>query len=102
MMQRTSEGQQPYRTLSQSGEPYRYARPDRPNRELAEETGLTATLGSVLGVFTRWFTKEESTAGEAGHVGAIVFDAIDMQGELRATFGAAPPMGFGGSISRRS
>ena len=62
--------------------------PTGQNRELAEETGLTATLGSVLGVFSRWFTKEESTAGEAGHMGAIVFDAIDVQGELRATFGA--------------
>lgn len=28
------------------------------HRELDEETGLTATLGSVIGVFSRWFTKE--------------------------------------------
>ncbi len=42
------------------------------HREFAEETGLTATLGSVVGVFSRWFTKEESAAGEAGHmVGSV-------------------------------
>jgi 8-oxo-dGTP diphosphatase len=58
------------------------------HRELAEETGLTATLGSVLGVFSRWFTKDESAAGEPGHVVGIVFQALDVQGELRATFDA--------------
>ncbi len=58
------------------------------HRELAEETGLTATLDSVIGVFSRWFTKEESTAGEAGHVVGIVFNAVDVQGELRTAFEA--------------
>ena len=58
------------------------------HRELGEETGLTATLGSVIGVFSRWFTKEESVAGEAGHMVGIVFDAVDLQGELRTTFEA--------------
>ena len=56
------------------------------HRELDEETGLSATLGSVIGVFSRWFTKEESAAGEAGHMVGIVFDAIDVRGELRTTF----------------
>lgn len=58
------------------------------HRELAEETGLTATLGSVIGVFSRWFTKEESARGEAGHVVGIVFNAVDAQGQLRTTFEA--------------
>lgn len=58
------------------------------HRELDEETGLTATLGSIIGVFSRWFTKEESAAGEAGHMVGIVFDALDVQGELRTTFEA--------------
>jgi 8-oxo-dGTP diphosphatase len=58
------------------------------HRELAEETGLTATLGSVLGVFSRWFTEEESAAGEPGHVVGIVFDALNVQGELRTSFEA--------------
>jgi 8-oxo-dGTP diphosphatase len=58
------------------------------HRELAEETGLTATLGPVAGVFSRWFTKEEAAAGEAGHVIGIVFDAVEASGELRTTFEA--------------
>lgn len=56
------------------------------HRELAEETGLTATLGPVLGVFSRWFTKEESPAAQTGHVVGIVFEAVDVQGDLRTTF----------------
>jgi 8-oxo-dGTP diphosphatase len=58
------------------------------HRELAEETGLTATLGPVVGVFSRWFTREESAGGEAGHVIGIVFDAVAVSGELRTTFEA--------------
>jgi 8-oxo-dGTP diphosphatase len=66
------------------------------HRELAEETGLAATLrrcdaatlGPVLGIFSRWFTEEESAAGEPGHVVGIVFDALDVHGELRTTFEA--------------
>ena len=58
------------------------------HRELVEETGLTATLGRVVGVFSSWFTREESTAGEAGHVIGIVFDAVEVSGELRTTFEA--------------
>ena len=58
------------------------------HRELAEETGLTATLGSVLGIFSRWFTEDESAAGEPGHVVGIVFSALDVHGELRTTFEA--------------
>ena len=58
------------------------------HRELDEETGLTATLGAVIGVFSRWFTNEESATGEAGHLVGIVFEAVDVRGELRTTFGA--------------
>ena len=42
----------------------------------------------MLGVFSRWFTEEESAAGEPGHVVGIVFDALDVQGELRTSFEA--------------
>jgi len=55
-------------------------------RELEEETGLTATIGPVLGVYSRWFTAEESFAGRAGHLIAILVGATDLAGELRATF----------------
>ena len=58
------------------------------HRELDEETGFTVTLGPVIGIFSRWFTKDESAAGEAGHMVGIVFDAVDVQGELRTTFDA--------------
>ena len=57
-------------------------------RELAEETGLTATLGPVIGVFSRWFTDQESVAGESGHLVGIIFDATEIKGDLRTTFEA--------------
>ena len=55
-------------------------------RELEEETGFTATLGPVLGVFSRWYTDRESARGEAGHLVGIVYEATDVTGELRTTF----------------
>lgn len=58
------------------------------HRELAEETGLTATLGPVIGVFSRWFTREESAVGTAGHLVGIVFVALELGGDLRTTFDA--------------
>ena len=58
------------------------------HRELVEETGLTATLGPVIGVYSRWFTDQESAVGVAGHLVGIVFAAVDVQGELRARFDA--------------
>jgi ADP-ribose pyrophosphatase YjhB (NUDIX family) len=60
------------------------------HRELDEETGLTATLVSVIGVFSRWLTAEESAAGEAGHMVGIVFGTEDVHGELRTTFETEP------------
>jgi len=48
---------------------------DTAARELAEETGLAADIGTVLGVWSQWFPPEESQRGEPGHVLAVVFDA---------------------------
>jgi len=59
---------------------------DTASRELEEETGFTATIGSVLGVFSQWFTAEESVQGAAGHFVGIVFEAQDLAGELRVDF----------------
>lgn len=58
------------------------------HRELAEETGLAASLGPVLGVFSHWFTDQESARGEAGHVIGIVYEATDLNGRLRTEFDA--------------
>ena len=57
------------------------------HRELAEETGLSATLGPILGIFSRWFTPEESVAGMAGHAIGVIFDATAPSGTLRTAFG---------------
>lgn len=56
------------------------------HRELAEETGLAATLGPVLGIFSRWYTAQESFRGEPGHAVGIVYQATEVRGELRSTF----------------
>ena len=58
------------------------------HRELAEETGLAASLGPVLGVFSRWYTAEEAARGEAGHLVGIVYAATDVNGRLRTEFDA--------------
>jgi 8-oxo-dGTP diphosphatase len=55
-------------------------------RELLEETGLQATLGNVAGVFSRWFTAQESARGESGHLVCIVFHAGAFSGELLEEF----------------
>lgn len=56
------------------------------HRELAEETGLVATLGPVVGVFSRWYTEHEAVTGEAGHAVGIVYEAADWRGQLRTEF----------------
>jgi len=56
------------------------------HRELLEETGLTATLGDVAGIFSRWFTEQESARGEPGHLVCIVFHASGLRGDLREEF----------------
>lgn len=55
-------------------------------RELDEETGLAASIGPVLGIFSRWFTETESVRGEAGHVIGVVFEASNIRGTLRTEF----------------
>ncbi len=55
-------------------------------RELEEETGLGATIGPVLGVFSRWYTDRESARGEAGHVIGIVYRGMNVNGKLRTDF----------------
>jgi 8-oxo-dGTP diphosphatase len=56
------------------------------HRELAEETGLTATLGPVVGIFSRWYSEQEAVAGRAGHMVGILYEATEVSGTLRETF----------------
>lgn len=55
-------------------------------RELREETGLDGTIGSVLGVYSRWFADGESASGQPGHVIGIIYEAIEVDGILRTEF----------------
>lgn len=55
-------------------------------RELQEETGLTATIGSVIGVFSHWLAARDSVRGQAGQVLGVVFAATGLAGALRETF----------------
>ncbi|MEM9466677.1 MAG: NUDIX domain-containing protein [Actinomycetota bacterium] len=61
---------------------------DTARRELFEETGLTATVGPVLGFQSNWITAEESWQGGPGHTLAIVFAATNPSGELRTEYPA--------------
>lgn len=57
-------------------------------RELEEETGLRATIGPVLGVFSRWYTDQESCQwpSESGHAIGSVYRATDVTGQVRTDF----------------
>ena len=61
---------------------------DTAHRELEEETGLRATLGPVIGVFSRWYPDHEAVSGRPGHALGIVYEATELRGELRTTFEA--------------
>jgi 8-oxo-dGTP diphosphatase len=60
--------------------------PETAVREVEEETGLRATIGPVLGVFSKWYTDRESVRGEAGHVIGIVYDTTAVTGQVRTHF----------------
>lgn len=59
---------------------------DTAHREMFEETGLSVQLGPLLLVRSKWFTAEESTLGEPGHVVGLVYAAEHVGGELRTEF----------------
>lgn len=55
-------------------------------RELEEETGVSARPGAIVGVFSRWYAAQESVRGEAGHVIGVVYEGLNLTGELRTSF----------------
>ena len=57
-------------------------------RELAEETGLSARVGRVLGIHSAWFESHEAQRGEAGHHVGIVYETAEVTGEIRTHFHA--------------
>jgi 8-oxo-dGTP pyrophosphatase MutT (NUDIX family) len=59
-------------------------------RELEEESGLRAEIGAIAGVFSRWYDAHEAYSGVAGHVIGIVFDGMNVCGELRTEFSDDP------------
>jgi ADP-ribose pyrophosphatase YjhB (NUDIX family) len=55
-------------------------------RELDEETGLSAELGPVIGVWSDWLEAHETVRGAPGHAVAILFAGRHVAGELRTDF----------------
>jgi ADP-ribose pyrophosphatase YjhB (NUDIX family) len=55
-------------------------------RELEEETGLTADIGPIVTVFSRWFEAHETPRQRPGHVIGLVFAGTNVRGELREDF----------------
>jgi len=59
---------------------------DTATRELEEETGLQARVGSLLAVSSRWIELHEAANGAPGQVLGLIYEANDVQGVLRTTF----------------
>lgn len=55
-------------------------------RELTEESGLSAVLGPVLGIYSRWYTAQEAARGEPGHHFGVIFSSTSVAGDLRVDF----------------
>ncbi len=59
---------------------------DALHRELLEETGLVAVPTSIAGVFSRWFSPDESYQGKSGLFVSIIFRTDHPKGQLRSEF----------------
>lgn len=55
-------------------------------REVLEETGLTVTIGGIVGVFSRWISAQDAVGGKSGHFVGILFHAVGLNGQLRTEF----------------
>lgn len=56
-------------------------------RELAEESGTSAELGPVIGVYSRWDTAQEAARSEPGLHFGVVYSSTSVTGDLRVDFG---------------
>ena len=59
---------------------------DTARRELAEETGLSAEIGLLLGVQSEWFDEGTSERGQRGLALRLIFQARKCVGELKTDF----------------
>ena len=55
-------------------------------RELFEETGLSADLGPILGIYSSWYTAEESVLGTPGQHLGVVYSGHSLSRSLRSHF----------------
>jgi 8-oxo-dGTP diphosphatase len=55
-------------------------------RELDEETGLSAELGSVIGIWSDWLEAHETPRGSPGHAVGILYEGHVVSGNLRIDF----------------
>lgn len=55
-------------------------------RELEEETGLIAEIGSLLGAQAEWFDELTSDFGQRGLALRLIFEAKNCVGELKTDF----------------
>ena len=58
-------------------------------RELHEETGFTAALGPLLGVYSEWMEEGKTARRGAGHVIGALYSGSIIAGELRTEFDPA-------------
>ena len=57
--------------------------------ELHEETGFTAALGPLLGVYSEWMEEGKTARRGAGHVIGALYSGSIIAGELRSEFDPA-------------
>lgn len=55
-------------------------------RELKEETGLDAEIGSLLGAQSEWFETSASALGQPGLALRLIFEARNCAGQLKKDF----------------
>lgn len=72
---------------------------DAATRELEEESGLSADLGPVLGVYSRWYTADEAFLGEPGLHFGVLYSATTTRGQLHTDFTADNSTGAAGWFS---